>query len=94
MSMPTLVDPWMLRYGDEVCDPQSYFSGIVQRKANREEKRLLAELIDQRKRRWGPELAKDPVHEALLDMLAAKQKHIKRTRKKGRAGGGATWLIL
>ena len=73
---------WTLRYGDEVRDPKPYFGGIAEKKADPEEKRLLMNLIDRHKRRWGPELAKDPVQEALLDMIAARQKHAKRTRKK------------
>lgn len=73
---------WTLRYGDEVRNPTSYFRGIAQRKADPDEKRLLAKLIAEHKRPWGPELAKDPVQEALLDMIAARQKQAKRGRRK------------
>jgi DNA end-binding protein Ku len=73
---------WTLRYGDEVRDPKTYFRGIAKRKADAKDKRVLAKLIRQRQRHWDPELAKDPVQEALLEMIAAKQQHATRTRKK------------
>ena len=76
---------WTLRYGDEVRDAKPYFRGITQKKADPEETKLLAELIEQHTQHWSPELARDPVQEALHDMIAAKQKRTKRTKKNDAA---------
>jgi DNA end-binding protein Ku len=84
---------WTLRYGDELRDPKPYFRGIAEKKADAEEKRLLQKLIDQHKRKWSPELAKDPVQEALLDMIAAKQKHAKRGKAKEAAARKADNVV-
>lgn len=72
---------WTLRYGDEVRDAKPYLRSITEKKTDPEQKKLLAMLIDQYTQRWHPELAKDPVQEALLEMIATRQKHVKRTKK-------------
>jgi DNA end-binding protein Ku len=65
---------WTLRYGDEVRAEKDYFNGIKAKKPAAAEQKLLRELIDKRLRPWSPELAEDPVQQALQSMIAAKQK--------------------
>ena len=76
---------WTLRYGDEVRDEAEYFKGI-KGKPDPKEKKRLAQLIEEHTRGWTPSLAADPVQQALLSMIAAKQKRARTGSKKSAAG--------
>jgi DNA end-binding protein Ku len=72
---------WTLRYGDEVRDEADYFKGI-KGKPDPKERKQLAKLIDEHTQDWTPSLATDPVQQALLAMIDAKQKPTRRGTKK------------
>jgi DNA end-binding protein Ku len=72
---------WTLRYGDEVREETEYFKGI-KGKPDPKKKKLLAQLIETHIRDWTPSLAADPVQQALLSMIAAKQKRTRSNTKK------------
>ena len=72
---------WTLRYGDEVRDAADYFEGIVDASKEPEMKKLVGQLIDERTRPWSPAMVKDPVQAELLELIAAKKKHRKRSAK-------------
>lgn len=77
---------WTLRYGDEVRDATTYFTGIEPEKADAAAKRAMASLIEQRTQPWTAEMMRDPVQEKLLELIAAKRKAGKRAgRRAGRA---------
>jgi DNA end-binding protein Ku len=84
---------WTLRYGDEVRDATEYFKGIKGQPDPKEKKRL-AQLIEQHARDWTPSLAADPVQQALLSMIAAKQKRSRSSTKKATAGKGRNVIDL
>jgi DNA end-binding protein Ku len=77
---------WTLRYGDEVHDENDYFKGIKDKKGDPKERKLLRQLIEEHTKSWTPELAKDPVQKALLDMIASKEKGGKRGKQKASRG--------
>jgi DNA end-binding protein Ku len=76
---------WTLRYGDEVRDEAEYFKGI-KGKPDPKEKKRLAQLIEEHTRGWAPSLTADPVQQALLSMIATKQKRVRTASKKSAAG--------
>jgi DNA end-binding protein Ku len=76
---------WTLRYGDEVRDEAEYFKGI-KGKPDPKEKKRLAQLIEEHTRGWTPSLTADPVQQALLSMIATKQKRVRTASKKSAAG--------
>jgi DNA end-binding protein Ku len=84
---------WTLRYGDDVRDEAEYFKGI-KGKPEPKEKKVLAQLIEEHTRDWTPSLAADPVQEALLSMIAAKQKRSRNSTKKATAGKGRNVIDL
>jgi DNA end-binding protein Ku len=84
---------WTLRYGDEVRDEAEYFKGI-KGKPDPKEKKRLAQLIEEHTRDWTPSLAVDPVQQALLSMIAAKQKRSRSSLKKAMAGKGRSVIDL
>jgi DNA end-binding protein Ku len=73
---------WTLRYGDEVRDPKKYFTGVRDKKIAAGHKRLMQQLIKDRTQSWSPALAKDPVQESLLTIIAGKQKGKAKAKKK------------
>ena len=85
---------WTLRYGDEVRDQAEYFKGI-KGKPDPNEKKLLTKLIAEHTQNWSPSLATDPVQQALLSMIEAKQKRARRSTKKpaGAKGGNVVDLM-
>jgi DNA end-binding protein Ku len=85
---------WTLRYGDEVRDEGDYFKELTGMKSDAKEKKLLQRLIEERTRDWTPALTKDPVQQALLDMIASKQKAGKRGQKKGSSTKSANVVDL
>jgi DNA end-binding protein Ku len=72
---------WTLRYGDEVRDEAEYFKGI-KGKPDPKERKLFAGVIAKHTQPWSPSLASDPVEQALRSMIAAKQKHERRSTKR------------
>jgi len=79
---------WTLRFGDEVRDQAGYLKG-VKGKPDAKDKKLLNKLIAEHTQDWSPRLATDPVQQALLSMVEAKQKRAGRSRSKsGGAKGG------
>jgi DNA end-binding protein Ku len=86
---------WTLRYGDEVRPEAEYFKGI-KGKPDAKEKKLLAKLIQDHTQDWAPSLAEDPVQQALLGMIKAKQKSGRAGSKKSAAaqrGGNVVDLM-
>jgi len=77
---------WTLRYGDEVRDENDYFKGIMDKKGDPKERKLLGQLIEEHTKSWSPELAKDPVQKALLHMIASKEKGGKRGKQMASRG--------
>jgi DNA end-binding protein Ku len=77
---------WTLRYGDEVRDEADYFKGI-NGKPDPKEREQLAKLIDEHRQDWTPSLATDPVQQALLSLIAAKQKRSRNSSKKSSVSG-------
>jgi DNA end-binding protein Ku len=84
---------WTLRYGDEVRDEAEYFKGIKGKPDTKDRKRV-AELIEQHTSDWTPSLAADPVQQALLSMIASKQKKPRRSSKKAAGGKGGNVVDL
>ena len=65
---------WTLRYGDEVRDEDEYFGDIKNEKIEPGLKSLVNKLIQERTREWDPAMVRDPVQNALKDIIAAKTK--------------------
>jgi DNA end-binding protein Ku len=65
---------WTLRYGDEVRNPDDYFSNIDQRELDPTLMSLVSKLINERTKPWTPEMTRDPVQERLLEIIASKKK--------------------
>lgn len=72
---------WTLRYGDEVRGAAEYFGKIEDKKPDPKLMTLVKRLIDERKQKWSPDMATDPVQARLLDLIAAKKKGRKRAPK-------------
>jgi DNA end-binding protein Ku len=86
---------WTLRYGDEVRPEKEYFKGI-KGKPDAKEKKLLAKLIEDHTQDWEPSLAEDPVQQALLGMIKAKQKNARSSTKSttsAKRGGNVVDLM-
>lgn len=75
------IELWTLRYGEEVRDPDDYFSKIKADKPDAKALKLITELIKERTTAWNPDMTSDPVQEHLLDLIAAKKKGRKRAGK-------------
>ncbi|NIX78371.1 Ku protein [Microvirga terricola] len=75
---------WTLRFGDEVRDPDLYFGPIKARTVDTKVMSLVSALIDERTSAWTADMAKDPVQEQLLSLIASKKKG-KRPSKPRRA---------
>jgi DNA end-binding protein Ku len=73
---------WTLRYGNEVRDPDDYFSDIPKEKVEPKLMSLVNELIEQRSRPWEPAMAKDPVQKELLGIIKSRGKKKKPKEKK------------
>lgn len=72
---------WTLRYGDEVRDDRDYFADLPDAPSDKEALRLVQRLIKDRTAAWNPELVEDPVQEKLVELIEAKQKGRKKSRK-------------
>ena len=80
---------WTLRYGDEVRNAKDYFDLNKVNVAAKDKKHAL-QLIKQQTKPWSPTLVKDPVQQALLEMIASKQKTTRKGPRPGRDPGAAT----
>ncbi|MBZ9676505.1 Ku protein [Mesorhizobium sp. ES1-1] len=80
---------WTLRYGDEVRDEDSYFSGIGDAVSDAEMMPLIKQLIKKQTRHWDSKLVSDPVQDKLLEIIEAKRKKTKRNGKPKAAAGRA-----
>lgn len=65
---------WTLRYGDEVRDPNAYFTEIGEAKPDSDLLQLAKKLISERTKPWSAEMVKDPVQEHLLKLIASKKR--------------------
>jgi DNA end-binding protein Ku len=77
---------WTLRYGDEVRNEADYFKA-VKGKPEPKDKKELTDLIAEHTQAWSPSLATDPVQQALLSMIRAKQKRGRSAHHTGGAKG-------
>jgi DNA end-binding protein Ku len=75
---------WTLRYGDEVRDPDDYFSGIEAEKSVPQMLSLVSKVIDQRMAAWDAAMLGDPVQDSLIDLIAAKRKRRRPAQAKRR----------
>src|SRR5271165_7015148 len=55
------IELWTLRFGDEVRDPRDVFRALPDREPDPELSRLVARLIEERKKPWSPAMVRDPV---------------------------------
>ena len=69
---------WTLRFGDQVRDPSDIFDGIGDAEPNPDLLKLVSKLIEERKRRWSPDMVRDPVQDRLLEMIEEKKKGPRR----------------
>ncbi|MBV9287610.1 MAG: Ku protein, partial [Hyphomicrobiales bacterium] len=67
------IELWTLRYGEETRSPRDVFDGLEDVEPDPALVDLVLRLIAQRKRRWSPDLARDPVQERLLDIIREKK---------------------
>ena len=72
---------WSLRYGDEVRDPAEYLDGLSDDKPAATLMTLVRRIIDERTKPWDTKMVHDPVHDRLLEIIAAKKKGRKRPAK-------------
>lgn len=87
---------WTLRYGDEVRDPDDYFSGIGSAKPEKALVEMIEKVIDSRKVAWSADMTDDPVQARLLEIIAAKKKGRKRPAKPEapKSGGGSNVVSI
>lgn len=72
---------WTLRYGDEVRDPQAYFSGLATGKPETELMTLIKSLIEERKKPWDRSMMHDPVQGKLVEIIETKKQGKKKPAK-------------
>ena len=79
---------WTLRYGDEVRPEDQYFADVKDEKVEPQLKSLVTKLIEERTKEWDPSIVRDPVQDALKDIIASKKKQGGKPPgpQKGRAG--------
>ena len=65
---------WTLRYGDEVRPEDQYFADVKDEKVEPQLKSLVTKLIEERTKEWDPSIVRDPVQDALKDIIASKKK--------------------
>jgi DNA end-binding protein Ku len=73
---------WTLRYGDEVRKPEDYFGKIKPAKVDAKAVSLATSLIDDRSKPWDGAMVDDPVQKRLQEIIAAKKKGKRPTKKK------------
>ncbi|MTH79942.1 Ku protein [Paracoccus aestuariivivens] len=72
---------WTLRYGDEVRDADDYFNESGKIKPDAALMKLVGNLIEHQIVDWDDSLVQDPVQENLLELIAAKEKSPKKSRR-------------
>lgn len=76
------IELWTLRFGDEVRDPRDIFGSNREVRLDPNLLDLVSQLIEERKARWSPEMARDPVQERLIDVINEKKKGAPPTKAK------------
>ncbi len=72
---------WTLHYGDEVREESAYFGSLSAEKTAANELTMVKKLIGEKTKPWSAQFAEDPVQDKLLDLIEAKKKGRKPTRK-------------
>ena len=72
---------WTLRFGDEVRQPDDYFSKIEESEPEKKLLTMVRKLIKERTEHWDPNLLQDPVQKNLKSMIEAKKKKRKASAK-------------
>ncbi|MGO7420256.1 Ku protein, partial [Rhizobium ruizarguesonis] len=67
---------WSLRFGDEVRPEEAYFEDIDE-EADPDLVPLVQQLIKKKTKRWSPDMAADPIQDALLKLIEEKKKLLK-----------------
>lgn len=75
---------WTLHYGDEVRDPKSYLNKIKTEKVEAKLLHMIETVIAEMARPWDPKMAKDPVQEHLLEIIAKKKKKGRHPARKSK----------
>ncbi len=73
---------WTLRYGEEVREPDEYFKGVDDGKADPKLMRMISQLIEERSAPWDTSMVNDPVQEQLKDLIAQRRKKQGKARKQ------------
>jgi len=85
---------WTLRFGDEVRPEDSYFEDIDD-EADPELVPLVQQLIKKKSAKWSPDMVSDPVQEALLKLIAEKQKLLKpKKTAKGKSTAASASNVI
>jgi DNA end-binding protein Ku len=80
---------WTLRYQEEVHDASDYLHGAAHpQKRDPELARLVAKLIDERRKPWSEDMVEDPVQSRLLELIAEKRKGARSRRPPKPEGDG------
>ena len=88
---------WTLRYGDEVRPEDQYFADVKDEKVEPQLKTLVTKLIEERTKEWDPSIVRDPVQDALKDIIASKKKQggkpppARRPSRNPRAMWSTSW---
>jgi DNA end-binding protein Ku len=72
---------WTLRTGDEVRDSEDIFGNIADHSVDPKLLGLVTTLIDERTKKWSPDMVRDPVQKRLLEIISSKKKGGKRPIK-------------
>jgi DNA end-binding protein Ku len=75
---------WSLRFGDEVRPEEAYFEDIDD-EADPDLVPLVQKLIQQKTKRWSPDMVSDPIQESLLKLIEEKKKVLKPKKKTAKA---------
>jgi DNA end-binding protein Ku len=75
---------WTLRYGDEVRDPEPYFTGVGKGKPEPKLLDMMTRLIEDRSKPWSPDMVTDPVQNQLLEIIDTKKKGRKPAKSKAK----------
>jgi DNA end-binding protein Ku len=70
---------WTLRFGDEVREPDAYFSDIDNDKSDPKLLKMITQLIEERSKPWDGSMVHDPVQEQLKELIAARRKKSGKT---------------
>jgi len=76
------IELWTLRYGADVRDPSALFRGIREVKPDPALLDLMSKLVEERAKRWSPDMVRDPVQERLVEIIAEKRRNVAPARAK------------